>query len=115
MVKNRKDKKCLMKKEINSKLRKDKKCSKTPKKENCELKKKTNSKLKKELVCSHCNKGFVTKDILTVHNIVAHSKPQIKLLKKKDGVNTLVALSMQMEFFPSIHIKMMLMELLHRS
>ena len=48
-------------------------------KENCTLKKETNSKLKKEVNCSHCNKGFVTKDILTVHHIVAHSKPQIKL------------------------------------
>ena len=49
------------------------------------MKRETYPKLKKELTCSHCNKGFVTKDILTVHNIVAHSKLQIKL-KRVDNL-----------------------------
>ena len=47
-------------------------------------KKESNSKSKKE-VCAHCHKRFVTKEILTMHNIVAHLRPQIKL-KRVDNL-----------------------------
>ena len=87
-----------LKKQTDSKLRKKENTCKNQKKEmhsdltkknniSKNRKKETNSKLKTELICSHCKKGFGTKDILTVHNIVAHSKLQIKLKR----IDSLVA------------------------
>ena len=66
------------KKETDSKSRMEECSSTNPKKE-------TNSKLKKGEICSHCHKKFVTRDILMVHKILAHSKPQIKL-KRVDNL-----------------------------